>query len=215
MTAEGLFPRASGRAEIFNCASHLVGALLALAGLGPLVVLAVRTGDPWRTLGVAVFGTALVCLYGFSSAYHGLHGRLKEVFRKLDHTAIYLLIAGTWTPFALVVMRDVRGFSLLAVVWALAVLGILSELLPPGPPKWLPAALGLLMGWLGVLALGPLARVLPIPALLGIVGGGLLYTAGVVFYAFDRKLVFGHGAFHVLVLGGSIAHYVVVLRYLA
>jgi len=209
--AEG--PRS--RAEAFNCASHLVGAGLAAAGVVPLVVLAARGADPWRVAGVAVFGTTLVALYSISSAYHGLRGRLKDVFRRLDHTAIYLLIAGTWTPFSLGPLRDPWGLGLLGLVWALAALGIALALLRSRPPRWLPAGLGLLMGWLGLLALPGLARALPGTALAGIVAGGLLYTGGVVFYALDRRLAFGHGVFHVLVMGGSVAHYCVVLLYVA
>jgi hemolysin III len=215
MTHDATGPAPVGRAEAFNCASHLVGAVLAAAGLVPLVVFAARSGDPWRITGVAVFGATLVSLYVVSSAYHGLRGRLRALFQKLDHTAIYLLIAGTWTPFALVDMRNAWGLTLLGVVWGLAVVGIGFAFRREGPSRRLPAGLGLVMGWLGVFALGPLSRALPMAGLVGIFVGGLLYTVGVVFYALDRRLAFGHGVFHVLVLGGSIAHYLVVLLYLA
>lgn len=208
-------PGPFGRAEAFNCASHLVGAVLAAAGLVPLVVIAARSGDPWRITGVAVFGATLVSLYAASSAYHGLRGRLRAVFQKLDHAAIYLLIAGTWTPMALVEMRDARGLTLLGAVWGLAAVGVGFVFWREGPPRWLPVGLGLVMGWLGVFALGPLSRALPAAGLVGILVGGVLYTGGAVFYALDRRLASGHGLFHVLVLGGSVAHYLVVLLYLA
>jgi hemolysin III len=215
MSHAAAVPGAFGRAEAFNCASHLVGAILAAAGLVPLVVIAARGGDPWRITGVAVFGATLVSLYGASSAYHGLRGRLRALFQRLDHAAIYLLIAGTWTPVALVEMRDARGLTLLGAIWGLAAVGIGFVFRRGGPPRWLPAVLGLVMGWLGVFALGPLSRALPTAGLVLIIVGGLLYTGGVVFYALDQRLAFGHGLFHVLVLGGSVAHYLVVLLYLA
>lgn len=208
-------PGPFGRAEVFNCVSHLVGAVLAAAGLVPLVVIAARGGDPWRIIGVVVFGATLVSLYGASSAYHGLRGRLRPIFQRLDHAAIYLLIAGTWTPVALVEMRDAWGLTLLGAVWALGAIGVTFVFRRGSPPRWLPVGLGLVMGWLGVFALGPLSRALPTAGLVGILVGGLLYTLGAVFYALDHRLAFAHGLFHVLVLGGSIAHYAVVLLYLA
>ncbi len=206
---------AVGRAECFNGASHLLGAGLALAGLVALVVRTAARGDAWAVVACSVYGTTLLLLYACSSLYHLLEGRAKEVFRRLDHGAIYLLIAGSYAPFMLVTLRGRAGFALLGLVSALAVAGIVHEFLPTRRPAAVAVCLYLSMGWLAVLAVAPLARALPAPALGLLVAGGLLYTLGVPFYALDKRLPWGHGAFHLFVLAGSAAHFAVVFRYVA
>jgi hemolysin III len=199
----------------FNAVSHFAGAGFALAGLVALVWRAAGRGDAWSVIACSVYGTTLLLLYVSSSLYHALEGRAKAVFRRLDHSAIYLLIAGTYAPFMLVTLRGPRGFSLLAAVCALAAAGILYELLAARPRSWIAASLYVGMGWLALLVIGPLARALPTAALALVVTGGVLYTLGVPFFAFDKRLRWGHGAFHVLVMAGSAAHFTAVFRYVA
>jgi hemolysin III len=203
------------RGEIFNSATHLAGSVLAGAGLVTLVVLGARAGDPWKLGSFVVYGTTLVALYVFSTLYHWLTGPARAFFRKLDHTSIYLLIAGTYTPFALNPLRGRVGYALLAVVWALALAGILQEFLLPRRLKALSVSLYLLMGWLALTVVVPLARALGLHGLALLFCGGILYTVGVVFYLFDEKMAHSHGIFHLFVLGGSVAHFLVVLFYIA
>jgi len=203
------------RGEIFNSVTHLVGSLLAAAGLVVLVVAGVRTADPWKIGSFAVYGVALVALYLFSTLYHSLDGRPKRVFRKLDHTSIYVLIAGTYTPFALVSLRGPLGYALFGVVWTLAAAGILQEFLVRRRQRGLSVFLYLFMGWLAVLAFVPLLRAIGWAGMIWLFAGGVLYTAGVFFYLVDEKYAHSHGVFHLFVLGGSVLHFVVVLRFIA
>src|SRR5262252_2094292 len=199
------------RGEVFNSVTHLVGSLLALAGLVLLVVLGIRSGDPWRLAGYSVYGATLLLLYLFSTLYHGLTGRAKRVFRRLDHTSIYVLIAGTYTPFALVPLRSRGGILLLVVVWTLAAGGIIQEFLFRRRVEALSVALYLLMGWLALIVVGPMSQALGWPAMLWVFAGGLFYTAGVIFFFLDRKMAHSHGVFHLFTLVGSVIHYFVIL----
>jgi hemolysin III len=203
------------RGEIFNSVTHLVGSLFAAAGLVVLVVAGVRTADPWKIGSFAVYGVALVALYLFSTLYHSLDGRPKRVFRKLDHTSIYVLIAGTYTPFALVSLRGPLGYALFGVVWALAGAGVLQEFLVRRRRRGLSVFLYLFMGWLAVVAFVPLLRAIGWAGMIWLFAGGVLYTAGVFFYLVDEKYAHSHGVFHLFVLGGSVLHFVVVLRFIA
>ena len=203
------------RGEIFNSVTHLAGSVLAAAGLVILLFLGLRAGDPWKTSSFAVYGASLVALYLFSTLYHSLKGRAKAFFRKLDHTSIYLLIAGTYTPFALNPLRGPVGYGLLAVVWAIAAIGILQEFLLERRRRALSVTLYLLMGWLALAVVEPLARALGLPGMALLFCGGILYTVGVVFYVLDEKMAHSHGIFHLFVLGGSVAHFLVVLFYVA
>lgn len=202
------------RGEIFNSVTHLAGSVLAAAGLVTLLFLGVREGDPWKISSFAVYGASLVALYLFSTLYHSLKGRAKVFFRKLDHTSIYLLIAGTYTPFALNPLRGPVGYGLLALVWAIAAIGILQEFLLKHRRRALSVTLYLLMGWLALAVVVPLARALGLPGMALLFCGGILYTVGVVFYVLDEKMAHSHGIFHLFVLGGSVAHFFVVLLYL-
>lgn len=202
------------RGEIFNIATHLVGCVLAAAGLTALVWMSVRQHDPWKVSSFAVYGGTLVMLYGFSTLYHGLsHGPAKRLFRKLDHTSIYLLIAGTYTPFALNPLRGPVGYSLLGIVSALAAAGICQELLLRHRKFSVP--LYVLMGWLALAVVVPLWHRLGLSGIALLFAGGLLYTVGIVFYVFEEKVPHGHGVFHLFVLGGSVAHFLAVFLYVA
>jgi hemolysin III len=201
--------------ERFNAVSHIVGAALALAALVAVVWRAATHGDAWSIVACSVYGGSLLLLYTSSSLYHALRGRAKAVFCRLDHSAIYLLIAGTYTPFALVTLRGPRGFWLLGAVWVLAIAGILYQTIAAYPRSWIAVPLYLGTGWLAVLVIVPLAHALPLAALVLVVLGGVFYTLGVPFYAFDKRLSWGHGAFHVCVLAGSLAHFVAVYFYVA
>lgn len=201
--------------EKFNALSHLVGALLALTGLVVLVVVAARSGDPYRIVSFSIYGGSLLLMYTFSTLYHSLEGRPRAVFRKCDHLSIYLLIAGTYTPFTLTVLRGGWGWSLFGVVWGLAVLGIVIDSLPRQGNRILPLIIYLSMGWLILIALKPLLRSLPFGGFLLLLLGGLFYTVGVVFYTLDERVRYFHGVWHLFVLAGSLNHYFAVLLYLA
>lgn len=201
--------------ERFNSISHLVGAALAVAGTAVLVVLAARVGDPWKIVSFSVYGAMLVVLYVFSTLYHSVRGRAKNVLRKFDHCSIYLLIAGSYTPFALVTLRGPWGWSLLGVIWALAVVGIAQEIWLAKGTRVLSLVIYVLMGWLALVAVLPLWQALTPQGFAWLVAGGVLYTAGIVFYATDHKVRHGHGVWHLFVLGGSACHFITVLLHVA
>ena len=199
--------------EKFNAVTHLAGAALALAGAIVLVVLAALTGDPWKVVGVAIYGVTLVALYSISGLYHSLRGRAKNILRELDHQSIYLLIAGSYTPFCLVTLRGPWGWSLLGVVWCLAVLGSVLELRSRNGARVLSVVIYLLMGWVVVAALVPLLQALGPGGFAWLAAGGLFYTAGIVFYALDTRVAHAHGVWHLFVLAGSGSHYFAILNY--
>jgi hemolysin III len=199
--------------ERFNSISHLIGACLALVGTVVLIVLASLHGDARKIVSLSIYSLSLLALYTFSTLYHSLKGRAKRVFRHLDHTAIYLLIAGSYTPLTLVVLGGRLGWALFAAVWALAVIGIVQEFRKVKGERVLSVVIYVTMGWLAVVALGPLARALGTAGFAGLISGGVFYTAGIAFYALDRRLPVFHGIWHLFVLAGSIAHYLVVLAY--
>ena len=199
--------------ERFNSISHLIGATLALAALVVLVVFASLQGDPWKIVSFSIYGSSLFLLYTLSTLYHSLQGRAKLVFQKLDHAAIYLLIAGSYTPFTLVTLRGPWGWSLFGVVWALAIVGIVIDSLHHNGPRIYQIIIYLLMGWVILVALYPLIQKLPTGGLALLVLGGLCYTGGMVFYALDEKLEHAHGIWHLFVLAGSISHFLAILLY--
>ena len=201
--------------ERFNSISHLVGAALAVAGSALLIVLAARLGDPWKIVGFSVYGAMLVALYVFSTLYHSVRGRAKDVLRKFDHCAIYLLIAGSYTPFTLVSLRGAWGWSLLGVVWGLALLGILQEIWLAKGARVLSLLIYVLMGWLALVAVSPLWLALTPAGFAWLAAGGACYTVGIIFYATDHKLRHGHGLWHLFVLGGSSCHFFTLLLYVA
>lgn len=203
------------RGERMNSITHLIGTSLALAGLVVLVVLAGRQGDPWKIVSFSVYGVTLTALYFFSTLYHTVRGASKKVLQKIDHSAIYLLIAGTYTPFTLVTLRGAWGWSLFGVIWGLALLGIVQDALITRGRRILSVVIYLLMGWLALIAIRPLANALPGAGMAWMLAGGIFYTIGVVFYALDKKISYGHEIFHLFVMAGSACHYLTILVYIA
>lgn len=198
--------------EMLHCISHGIGAALALAGMVVLIVLASLAAhvDPWKIVGVSLYGATLVLLYSASTLYHGARRpRLKRAFKVVDHCAIYALIAGTYTPFLLVNLRGPLGWTLLAVIWGLAIGGIVLKLIWPQRFGVLRVAVYLVMGWLIVVASDAMGAHLSDTSIAWLVAGGVTYTLGVVFYAI-RAIPFHHAIWHLFVLGGSVCHYVAV-----
>jgi hemolysin III len=199
--------------EIANSVTHGAGLVAFAIGLPVLVATAAERGDAMQVIGCSVFAICLVLLYAASTIYHALpQSRAKQIFRVVDHIAIYLVIAGSYTPFLLGVLRGPFGWTLCAVVWGMAALGILHKLLLGMRFPHLSTAFYLAMGWLAVVAIGPITRHVPTDGLAWLAAGGLLYTAGVVFYAWER-LRYGHMVWHLFVLAGSACHFVAVLNY--
>lgn len=201
--------------ERFNGITHLMGTALAAAGATVLVVLAARQGDPWKIVSFSIYGCMLFALYILSTLYHSLRGKAKDVFRKLDHCSIYLLIAGTYTPFTLVTLRGAWGWSLFGVIWGLAALGIAQEAWLGKGARILSLVIYVLMGWLSVIAVKPLLAALTPAGFAWLAAGGLFYTGGIIFYSLDEKLRHGHGIWHLFVLAGSASHYLAILLYVA
>ena len=200
--------------EIANAAIHAAGLLASLAALPVLVAAAAGRNDPSQVVGAAVFGAALVLLYLSSALYHALPaGRAKRAWRVVDHVAIYLLIAGTYTPFTLGALRGPWGWALFATVWALAAVGIAAKCTIGFRYPRLSTLLYLGMGWLVVIALRPLVTHVAPAGLAWLLGGGLCYTAGVAFYATDWRLRYGHAVWHLFVAGGSACHVWAALRH--
>ncbi len=203
------------KAERLNTVTALLGAIAAVAGVAWLVTLAVRQGDPWKIASFSIYGFTLILVYVFATLYHGSSGKFKAVYSKLDHLSIYLLIAGTYTPFTLVTLRDSVGWLLFGIIWGMAIFGIILDLMPKADNRMLRVMVYLVMGWLIVVALNPLLRALPMTGLYYIVLGGLFYTVGVVFYVFDKKVSYFHGIWHIFVMAGSSSHYLAVIHYVA
>ncbi len=199
--------------EKFNSISHLIGAVAATAGLVALVVIAARQGDPWRIVSFSIYGTTLLLLYTISTLYHSLRGRAKKIFRILDHNSIYLLIAGTYTPFTLVTIRGAWGWSLFGIIWGLAAIGIVLDSLPHKGSRIIPLIIYLVMGWSCIIAIKPLLEVLPMNGFYWLLAGGIFYTVGIIFYVLDKKVRHFHGIWHLFVLAGSISHYVTIFFY--
>jgi len=201
--------------ERFNSISHLVGAVASAIGLVGLVYVAVLQGDPWKIVSFTLYGTTLFLLYLASTLYHSARGRAKAVLQKLDHFAIYLLIAGSYTPFTLVTLEGAWGWSLFGVVWGLAIIGIITDAFSRNERRPVAMMIYLLMGWLILVAMYPLSHALPVGGLLWLVAGGLFYTSGIVFYLRDGVMRHAHGIWHLFVLAGSASHFVVVAAYVA
>ncbi|MBK1721278.1 PAQR family membrane homeostasis protein TrhA [Thiocystis violacea] len=200
--------------EFFNSISHLVGAVLALIGVTVMVTLASTEGGALRIVSMSIYGVTLFLLYLFSTLYHSFRGRAKQVFRVLDHDAIYLLIAGTYTPFTLLVLKGQTGWWMFAGVWALALAGMVLDSLPRKGPRILSMVIYLTMGWLVLLALDPLIAALPPAGFWVLLAGGLFYTVGVIFYLLDDRYPWCHGVWHLFVLAGSVSHYFAILLFI-
>jgi hemolysin III len=202
--------------ERFNSISHLIGAVLSVAGLTALVVMGSLEGDPYKIVSFAVYGAMLVVLYLISTLYHWVRSpRVKAILQKCDHSAIYLLIAGSYTPFTLVTLRGPWGWSLFGVSWGLAALGITQELTLGRRTRSVSMVLYVLMGWLALVAVHPLVTALPPAGTAWLVAGGVIYSAGIYFFINDERIRHGHGIWHLFVLAGSLCQFVSVARYVA
>jgi hemolysin III len=203
-------PRYTVGEEIANSVTHGIGWLLSVAGLVTLVTFATITGGTLRVVSCTIFGVTLVVLYAASTLYHALpNRRAKGIFRVLDHSAIFLLIAGTYTPLVPFALAGAWGWSLLACVWLLALAGVLLNTLAPGRWRRLSVSLYLAMGWLAVVAIKPFIAAFDHSVVILIVAGGLAYTWGLAFYLW-RGLKYGHALWHIFVLAGSVLHYFAV-----
>lgn len=199
--------------EIANSITHGVGIGLSVAALTLLIVYGLRSGDSWKLASAIVYGITLVLEYTASTLYHSFpQPQVKHVFKILDHAGIYLLIAGTYTPFLLVTIRGAGGWWWFIVVWALAITGIATEAFWAYRPRWLSAAVYLGMGWLVVLAIKPIIAHLEPAGLWLLVAGGLAYTLGTIFYVL-KKVPYFHAVWHLFVLGGSICHFLAVVLF--
>jgi hemolysin III len=199
--------------ERFNIITHLVGSLVALIGLIGLIVTASRQGDVLPIVSVTIYGTTLVLLYIASTLYHSLQGNAKNVFQKLDHFAIYLLIAGTYTPFALITLGKIWGWVIFGIVWGLAVLGIILELSLTRSNRLIPLIIYLTMGWIIIVVIKPFIQALGMAGFGWVLLGGLAYTFGVIFYVYDERVRHFHGIWHLFVLVGSTIQYLTVFYY--
>jgi len=199
--------------ELANSITHGVGLALSVVGLIVLVVLSVARGNAWHIAGCTIFGVTLVLLYSASTFYHAFRApRLKRILKVLDHTAIYLLIAGTYTPFTLVNLRGFWGWTLFTLVWSLSVFGILWKIFNVDRYQIISTLIYVAMGWLVVIAIKPLFLGIPLSGIAWLVAGGLFYTVGVIFFAANR-IPYNHAIWHVFVLAGSICHYIAVMLY--
>ena len=202
--------------EIANSVSHGIGLVAALVATPFLVLQAVRRGDTGFIVGASVFAATMVLLYLASTLYHALPiGKAKRVFRVIEHSAIFLLIAGTYTPFTLGVLRGAWGWTLLGLVWGLAVAGVALKTLNRMSHPIISTSLYLLMGWLILIAVNPLYARVPGSGLLWLVAGGVAYTAGVAFFAADSRLRYSHFIWHLFVMAGTACHYFAVFWYAA
>ncbi len=203
--------------EKLNSITHLVGAVLALIGFGALLTISIQEQNPRLILSFTVFGLTLILLYTMSTLYHSFHStRLKKIFQKLDHVSIYLLIAGTYTPYMSVSLRESNGLIMLILIWVLAVIGLLLDIFLPKRIEWLQILIYLVMGWVCTLNYTELQAALPIAGMVWLTAGGIAYTAGIVFYVLDdmKKLRHAHGIWHLFVLSGSICHFISIAAYI-
>lgn len=199
--------------ERFNAWTHLVGAVLACIGASWLIVVAGLQGDPWKIVSFSIYGFTLLLLYSISTLYHSTRGRAKRIMRKLDHLSIYLLIAGSYTPFCLVSLRGPWGWSLFGVVWGLALIGMLQEIKPRSEARILSIVIYALMGWIVLVAVNPLLHSLGAAGFAWLAAGGVFYTVGIIFFAFDSRFRHWHGIWHLFVIAGSLMHFVAVSFY--
>jgi hemolysin III len=197
--------------EIFNSITHGIGVLLSIAALVILVVFASLHGNAWHIVSFTIFGVSLIVLYTASTLYHSFTGeKVKNIFARLDHASIFLLIAGTYTPILLTTLRGVLGWTLFGIIWATAITGIVIRSIYLHRFRKIMVGIYLIMGWMFVFALKSVIHNLPAVSLWFLVIGGITYSLGVVFYAW-RNLPFGHGIWHLFVLGGSICHFFAIL----
>ncbi|WP_313026289.1 PAQR family membrane homeostasis protein TrhA [Pseudomonas lopnurensis] len=199
--------------ERFNAWTHLVGAVLACLGAIWLLVLAALDGAVLKIVSVAIYGLSLILLYSISTLYHSLRGRTKLVMRKLDHLSIYLLIAGSYTPFCLVTLNGAWGWTLFGIVWSLAVIGMLQEIKPRSEARVLSLVIYAVMGWIVLVAVKPLLAALGGAGFAWLLAGGICYTVGILFFVFDDRFRHWHGIWHLFVMVGSLLHFIAILFY--
>ncbi len=202
--------------EKLNSITHLVGAVLALVGFGVLLTISIQERNPLLIISFTIFGFTLILLYTMSTLYHSFHPpKLKKIFQKLDHVSIYLLIAGTYTPYMLVSLREHNGLIMLLFVWTLALIGLLLDIFVPKRIEWLQVLIYLVMGWICTLNFSELQAAIPTAGVIWLTMGGIAYTVGVVFYVLDnlKKLRHAHGIWHLFVLTGSICHFISIVAY--
>jgi hemolysin III len=199
--------------EIANSVIHGIGFILAVAALSAMVFFSAMRGTAWHIVACSVYGTTLVLLFASSTLYHSLPWpRTKAVLKIIDHSAIYLLIAGTYTPFLLISLRGPWGWSLFGIIWGLALVGVVFKVFFAGRFKLFSTLVYIGMGWMAVVAIRPLYLGLPRGGLLWLVAGGVLYTAGTIFYL-GRRIPFNHAIWHAFVLAGSLCHFLSVMLY--
>ena len=199
--------------ERFNAWTHLVGALLELTGATWLIVTTSLRADAQAITSVSIYGAALVLLYAISTVYHSVRGRAKRIWQKCDHLSIYLMIAGSYTPFCLISLRGAWGWSLFGVVWGLALIGMLQEIKPRSEARVLSLVIYAVMGWAVLVATGPLLDALGTAGFVWLAAGGLLYSVGIVFFVLDARVRHFHGIWHLFVIAGSLMHYIAILGY--
>ncbi|BCD88831.1 hypothetical protein PSm6_52380 [Pseudomonas solani] len=199
--------------ERFNAWTHLVGAVLAGIGAIWLLVLAALDGSTAKIVSVAIYGVTLVMLYSISTVYHSVRGRAKVIMRKLDHLSIYLLIAGSYTPFCLVTLKGAWGWTLFGIVWTLGIIGMLQEIKPRSEARVLSIIIYAVMGWIVLIAIKPLIAALGTTGFTWLAAGGVFYTVGIIFFAFDSRFRHWHGIWHLFVIAGSLLHFVAILRF--
>ncbi|MBO0367167.1 PAQR family membrane homeostasis protein TrhA [Pseudomonas shirazensis] len=199
--------------ERFNAWTHLVGAILAFIGASWLIITAGLQGDPWKIISFSIYGGTLVLLYSTSTLYHSTRGQAKVIMRKLDHLSIYLLIAGSYTPFCLISLRGPWGWSLFGVVWGLAVIGMLQEIKPRSEARILSIIIYAVMGWIVLVAVKPLLQTLGSAGFAWLAAGGACYTIGIIFFAYDSRFRHWHGIWHLFVIAGSLLHFIAISFY--
>lgn len=200
-----------------SCLTHLVGAILSIIGLVALVIAAVKTRTPWHTVGFSIFGASLILLYTASTVYHMLNisEEVNLVLKKIDNIMIFVLIAGTYTPICLTALRGPWGWTILSLVWAIAIIGVFLKIFWINVPRWASTAIYLIMGWLVIVAIYPLSKFLPVKGILLLATGGVMYTVGAVIYGLKKPNLnfkyFGfHEIFHIFVMAGSLSHFLLM-----
>lgn len=197
--------------EIFNSITHGIGIFLSIAALVILVVAAVRHGNAWHIVSFSIFGASLIILYTSSTLYHSFRReRVKNLFARFDHSAIFVLIAGTYTPILLTSLRGVVGWIMFGIIWATAITGVVIRSVHPHKYRKLMVAIYLIMGWMFIFVIHSVMKSMPVASLVYLFSGGLVYSLGVIFYMW-RSLPFGHVIWHLFVLGGSILHFFAIL----
>ena len=203
------------REDCLNSASHFLGMGLSIIGLIMMVVKASFDGGTTNVVACTIFGVALIMMYTASGFYHGIRTpRIKQILRTVDHLNIYFLIAGTYTPVALIALNNIYGWLIFGIMWGLTLLGFIYKFFAFNA-SWFSTILYVLMGWTAIIFIEPIIQELPLPCLALIILGGLFYTCGVIFYMMDEVIEFSHFMWHVFVLLGSIAHFVAIYVYLA